>query len=233
MQKMPRFLPMLALAGPLMACSTAAQQQAVAMHDGIQSAVSQGKACEAQVGNRPEFAALRPHVTHEGNPTAAELADTSLPTAAEAELLKRYTIDHAACESATRDQIVATDPAVAQAVDQYIFDFNSIYADLIMRKITWADAVRRKQEANLRDGPAIRAAHEATMRSLTAQHQQELAERQAAADRLLTGLVSAAAIYQATHPQTVYVHDASTDDGGPSNCQGVVYPGGNFSAHCN
>jgi hypothetical protein len=169
-----KILPMLALVGPLMACSTAAQQQAVAIQNGLQSAVGQGKACEQQLQNRPEFAPIRPHMTLE---TAADLADTSLPTPAEAELIKSYMTGYAECQSVFRAQVAATEPAAAQALDQLIFDVNSLAADLITRKITWADAARRWHDIKSQDGAAVRAAHGAVMGTLAAQHRQEVAER--------------------------------------------------------
>jgi hypothetical protein len=227
-----KILPMLALVGPLMACSTAAQQQAVAIQTGLQAAISQAKSCEQQVNNRPEYAALRPHI-HEGNPTAADLADTSLPTAAEAELLKRYTVDRATCDNAARSQIVATDPAVAQALDQYIFDFNSIYADLITRRITWADAARREQEIKSKDGPAIREAHEATMHTLAAQHRQEVAERQARIADVQARLRAIGGVLLDYANATRNIPSVSVAPAaGPTYCNGHVDRNGNVQATC-
>jgi hypothetical protein len=222
---------MLALVGPLVAFSTAAQQQAVVIQSGLQAAIGQAKACEQQVDNRPEYAALRPHL-HGGNPTAAELADTSLPTAAEAELLKHYTVDHAACESAFSTQIAVTEPAVAHAVNQYVFDFNSVYADLIMRKITWAEAARREQEVDTRDGRAVSGAHGAVMGTLAAQHRQEVAERRESWQRVAIGLMAVSAALKASEP--VYASPARAPDPSPPLVSGPLHcrPNGNVEFVC-
>jgi hypothetical protein len=118
------------------------------MHDGWQNALDQGKACQALVDSRPEYTTLRPHLTFA--PTAAELADTAVPTVAEAQLLRDYTISLAPCQDALRTQLAASDPPAAQAVEQLFFDRDSIRADLIARKITWGDAARRRQQATIR-----------------------------------------------------------------------------------
>jgi hypothetical protein len=226
MQFKPRYLSLLVLAGPLMACSTAAQQQFVAINNGLQAAIAQAKACTAEVRARPEFDAIRLHLADK--PIAAELADTALPTVTEAELVKHYTVSVDPCITAFRAQLGATEPAAASAVDQYFFDQASIHADLIMRKITWADAARREQAVKSQDGPAIRQAHEATMQSLAAQHRRELAERQEFSDRLVTGLANAAAIYAITHPAPPPPPIVS----GPSYCNGHVDQSGNIQANC-
>jgi hypothetical protein len=218
-----KILPMLALVGPLMACSTAAQQQAVAIHDGLQSATGQLKACGEQLENRPEFAPIRPHMTLEA---VADLADTSVPTLAEAELTKHYMTGYDECLTTLRAQVAATEPAAAQALDQLIFDMNSLAADLITRKITWADAARRWQDIKSKDGSAVRAAHEATMGTLAAQHQQELAERRERWERVRIGLLAISAALKASQP----VYDAPAARS--MNCQGRIMGGGLVDMNC-
>jgi hypothetical protein len=234
-----KMISMLAIAPLLVACGTVAQRQAVTINNGLQSAFAQQKACTGRVEASPEFDAIRVHLK---NPTAAELADTAAPTPAEAELVKRYTISAEPCLNALLAQIGAVEPGAASAVDQYIFDGKGVFADLIIRKITWADAARRMQELKAKDGPAIRAAHAATMQSLAAQHRQELVEQQEFSDRLVTGLAAGAAIYQATHPQPVYVEAPAPmfsfqppPLGRPAQqtyCQGTVNRFGNIQATC-
>ena len=186
----------------LSACATVAQQQFKGMQGGLTLARANLKACEGRV-----IAEAPPVIAKLGfAPTAAQLADQTLPTPDEAQQVARLSAAITGCYATFRDQAAAADPAVGQPIGQTIFDINNIGADLIQRRITWGEANRRLHQVSDQDGAAIRSAHDGTVRSLQAQHQAELDQRQREAEALQAGLANAAAIWAATHPAPTNVY---------------------------
>ena len=186
----------------LSACATMAQQQFKNMQGGIALARTHVKACEERVNADAPPVASKTSPT----PTAAQLADQTLPTPDEARQVARHSAAITACCTTFRDELAAADPALAQPVDQLIFDANNIDADLIQRRITWGEANRRLYQVLHQDGAALRDAHNGTVHSLQAQHQAELDQRQREAEALQAGLANAAAIWAATHPAPTNVY---------------------------
>ena len=186
----------------LSACATMAQQQFKGMQGGLTLARAHEKACQDRVNaDAPPVAGKTSF-----RPTAAQLADQTLPTPDEARQVARHSTAIAACHTTFRDEAAAADQALAQPIDQAIFDVNNIEADLIQRRITWGEANRRLYQVTAQDGAAVRDAHSGTGRSLQAQHQAELDQRQRDAEALQAGLANAAAIWAATHPAPTNVY---------------------------
>ena len=215
----------LAVTIPLGGCATVAQQQLQTMHTGLASTNANLEACVAREFARPEFGPLLSHLpVLKGRlyPTAAQLADVTYPTADEARLLAQFSTSVTGCEIAYRASVAALLPAAAPATDKLIADIDGVFAEWIGRKATWGEGAQQINQIYVQDEPAIQAAATATTASLRAAHQQELAERREYFDRLSAALLNAAVIINATQPHYAPSH----------SCQGVVDPGGNFTANC-
>jgi hypothetical protein len=233
----------LAVAIPLGGCATMAQQQFQTMRTGLASTNANLEACVARERARPEFASLLSHLpVLKGRlyPTAAQLADATYPNADQALLLAQFTTSVAGCENAYRASVAVLLPAAASANDKLVADIDGVFAEWIARKITWGEGAQQINQIYTQDEPAVQLAATATMASLKAAHQQELAERQEFSNRLITGLATAAAIYAATHPQPAYVAPVyppapplAPPVVQPTYCHGNVDRFGNMQATCN
>jgi hypothetical protein len=186
----------------LSACATMAQQQFKDMQGGITLARANVKPCFDRVSAVAPLAAAK----FSFRPTAAQLADQTRPTPDEAQQVARLSTAITACFTTFRNEVAGADPAVSQPIDQLVFDMNNVDADLIQRRITWGEANRRLYQVFAQDGGAIRSAHDGTVRSLQAQHQAELDQRQRDAEALQAGLANAAVIWAATHPAPTNVY---------------------------
>jgi hypothetical protein len=217
----------LAVTIPLAGCATMAQQQFQTMRTGLASTNANLEACVAGERARPEFAPLQPHLPAlKGRlyPTAAQLADVTYPTADEAQLLAQFTTSVAGCENAYRASVAALLPSAAPANDRLVADIDGVFAEWIGRKVTWGEGAQQINQIYAQDEPAVQAAATATMDSLKAAHQQELAQRR---ERVR-------AVGQAVRAVGQALKNAG-DEMSPhysGYCDGQVNGSGNFRAYC-
>jgi hypothetical protein len=223
---------------PLSGCGTVAQQQFQTMQAGLASNSANLEACVERERARPEFAPLLSHLPAlKGRlyPTAAQLADVTYPTAEEARLLAQFTTNIAGCENAYRASVAALLPAAAPANDRLVADIDGVLAQWIARKVTWGEGARQINQIYVQDEPAVQAAAGATVASLKAAHQQELAERQARGAALMaiggvlleyghaTRNIPSVSVAPAHEPAVIK----------PTNCNGRVGESGNVNIICN
>lgn len=168
-------------------CATAAQQKAQQIQAVSQLASAEFKQCVYRVRDKPEYALLIPHSVDlsTGQPTMQQLIDETVPTAEEAKLLIARHDDALPCRKRFVDQLSTTVPAFADIMLMEMANADAIAALLVQRKITWAEATRQEQKlAGDARSKLLSAGREIDIQ-LGAEHQVELARRQAASNALM------------------------------------------------
>jgi len=91
--------------------------------------VSQGKACGQTIKDTP-----------------AQLANTSMPTPEESQLLAAYIDEGRTCSDLYLPEIARVSPTAGQLLTQEYADIVATQSLLVNRQLTWGEAARRKQQ---------------------------------------------------------------------------------------
>jgi hypothetical protein len=137
-----------ALAAALLAgCATQAQIQYRNTVDGVQSAVTDLKACTATVLAKPDYAPLagRPYPSDKGA-TTAQLIDQTMPSSQEAPLLGARDDELATCRSTAQARVIPLIPALVAPLEQFQGALQTTTVMAVERKITWGEYARRDTE---------------------------------------------------------------------------------------
>ena len=165
-------------------CATAAQRAAQQMNGAAKLAMTEFAACDAAVRARPEFAAVLARVPLSEQASIAQLTDNTVPTENEARLVAAIHDENLKCRQRLLEQARAIEPRVAGALLAGWQEGDENTVLLVQRKITWAEATKRRQQIMARTRANMDAAHQQDMGQLEAAHEAELARRQQALDRL-------------------------------------------------
>jgi len=222
---MKRILTIAAIAVVLVGCgTTAAEREAANIKAVTQSAGKEMTACKIAIYNKPEYDSIRDKLLSPENkfqPTLAQLADDSVPTKDESNLLIRYHDDILPCRGDALSKVESVAPEFTSAMAVGMAEQDEIQLQLVKRHISWGKADKElvqvgqqiRQEA--KDGAAE------IKNRLGASNQAELAQRQAttntvllASSVLLQWSVDLAAINAENRP----VYTNCTESGPYTNC---------------
>ena len=108
--------------------------------------VSQGKVCVQTIKDKPVYASLRPYLLEGGKYTPAQLANTSMPTPAESQLLAAYIDEGRTCSDLYLPEIARVSPTAGQLLTQEYADTRATQSLLVNQQLTWGEAARRNQQ---------------------------------------------------------------------------------------
>ena len=108
--------------------------------------VSQGKVCVQTIKDKPVYASLRPYLLEGDKYTPAQLANTSMPTPAESQLLAAYIDEGRTCTDRYVPEIAKVSPTVAQVLTQAYADMRATQLLVVSRQLNWGEAARRNQQ---------------------------------------------------------------------------------------
>jgi hypothetical protein len=131
--------------GFLVADQTKEQQDRTAeLKQQIKTYTDVGKECITNVQSDEKYSSIARHFPDPatGKFSMAQLADTSIPTTGEAQLVGEYYDDTTACRRQTIDGIVQVVPASSTAFEQQASDAESLTRKLIRREISWGDYIQ-------------------------------------------------------------------------------------------
>lgn len=121
------------------------------------NATQEAYACMGRIAANPRYGKVASHQPLDGSePTAAQLADTAIPTADEAQLLADIRKEVAACRETTIASYAQILPEVVPAALQAYRDSDRVMNELIQRKIGWGEG--NKKRLAIRQGLAAEAA---------------------------------------------------------------------------
>lgn len=175
--------PVFAVAFVLSACATAAQNQAVAIRANTQSAGQQLQTCSLAVYNSVAFDPLRPKLPFAADQASlAQMTDASLASDLEVAAILSVHGQLQACRGAFFNQISQTTPSIVPILAASATETENSLIDLIQKKETWGDHVRRVKTVIADTSLQLAAEGRNINRDLERSHESELARRQAAAD---------------------------------------------------
>jgi hypothetical protein len=108
--------------------------------------LSQGKVCGQTIKDKPVYALLRPYLLEGDKYTQAQLANTSMPTPAESQLLAAYIDEGRTCTDRYLPEIAKASPTVGQLLTQAYADIRATQLLLVSRQLNWGEAARRNQQ---------------------------------------------------------------------------------------
>ena len=170
----------------LVSCATAAQRQVQQSETVFEAVAADFKACVQTVWSQPKYALLRLYSPdlNTGEYPMSLLTDEQLPTPEEAQLFAARHDEGAHCRSALMQGVAVARPDLMPAFVNLMNKGTHIAIQVVERKITWAEAARGVGAATAELQQTVAAADQ-QRQGLTASHQAELANRQAAADLLM------------------------------------------------
>jgi hypothetical protein len=173
------FLPAL-----IASCQTMAQRQATSILKNIQMANQNLRICEHKIDINPAYESIAMHRPFNGYPTLGQLADGGLPNDKDIRLLIALHNDHEPCRLQFIQDVMKTLPGFIPILVKSLHENGLITVDLVQRKITWGEANKRSLAAKDEFMAKQREFFSQLNRDLTASHEAELAQRQAALNAL-------------------------------------------------
>jgi hypothetical protein len=176
---------LLSLAGCAM--PTGAQRQVQQVGLSLREASAQAKTCVRAVQNKPEYALLLPHTLDPDvtQPTMAMLTDERLPTSEEAREWSARHDEISICRDHALQVLSSVRPDAAGIVVASRAASDALGVQLVERKITWAEFARRGQGISAETRRQLTEADREWMADRNAEHRDELARRERAANALM------------------------------------------------
>lgn len=166
-------------------CQTSAQKQANTVMENLKITVQKLGVCEKDVSANPMYRPLGNCFPSGGNaPTLMQLTNKKLPTDEEVQLIISWHNDRARCRVIRIEGLMNSVPGLVPSTVEHYYDTDLVLADLIERKITWGEANKKFHALNLEFQQKWTQIAFDFMKELTASHQAELAQRQAAYNSL-------------------------------------------------
>jgi hypothetical protein len=164
----------LSLLAALCACATPAEKQMFALS---LAASEQLKSCSAAIYAAPEAAPVRAHLPEKLMDAPEEEV---LPTAEEARAFAVMEQQSHRCRSAFLERLARSVPLYVPVYVELFEKNDAVAADLIGRKITWAEYVRRLKQ----NRPAFETQYDVASKRLSSglSPEEDFASRQRAAD---------------------------------------------------
>ena len=170
--------------------------------------MAQFNACRQEVHARPEFAPLLPHL---GDPATgqfsmAQMTNETRPTAREAALIASFSDATNGCFRASVAKVQSVRPDVAAILSNEHAANLQVVAQLVERRITWAESVRQFQHITSEAEAQGAAANQRYLAGENVEHQAELNRRAALQMQLMQNMqrtyeTQQQTIYQPIQPQ--------------------------------
>lgn len=176
-------MSLLAIAGLIAGCATAAQRQYQTMASNIQSARQTLQACVQTQYDSAEYEPLRKRIPLNINhATLEQLADRNLASDEEIKVIFATHPKIQSCRQDFLNQISQTTPTLVPVYATIMGKGENSLVDLIQKKQSWGDHLRRVKEAVNEGNVQIAEESKRITAGLNQSHEAELARRQAAAD---------------------------------------------------
>jgi hypothetical protein len=186
------------MAALLVGCATAAQRQLMATVASNRAAGQEFQACVAAIYNQPELAPLRrdlaPNVR---NATLEQLANQNFVSDEEIKLILANHPKLQVCRQQLVSEVSQTMPTVAPILVSMTTAEDNATIELLQRKLRWGEFVQRLREVVNQGDTELAAEGRRILAGLQQAHEEELAQRQAAAQTAIAGLANAAQTWQA------------------------------------
>lgn len=187
------------------AMPTAAQRDATNAAAVVQAARAQQTACMQQVKGRPDLAVPVSHLLPgvAGQFSMAQMTNQNVPSAAEAASVSALYDALSACNGPYREAVRSVRPDVAEVLDQAHDADAQVAIQLVERRITWGEAVRRVSHVASEVKAQIAEANGQWVAEKNAENQAELNRRQAAAAAYLNYSAQMQMVNAMNHPTYV------------------------------
>ncbi len=162
----------------LVSCQTTAQKNAASIVENFSLMLEKEKICLNKIYSNSAYQPLRARISN--NPTLTQLTDNGLPTDEEQKLIIAEHNDQAECRMVLIEGLMNSIPGLIPVFVQYYNTNDLILADLIERKINWGAANKRFKASFLELQTQAVSTVKQLERELSASHNSELAQRQAA-----------------------------------------------------
>jgi hypothetical protein len=161
------------------ASAQSVQQQVDQARAAMQDARMLYMSCAGAVVQKPAYRPLLPHTQNldTGKHTAAQLADETFPSAADAALLAARFNDFNECRAQYLAVVSPVRPDLVPIVVDSYTAWDETSAQLAQRKITWAEAARRTEVANAAAHEKIAAAQHVWIAEMRSKRRDELKRR--------------------------------------------------------
>jgi hypothetical protein len=208
----------------LAGCQTAAENELVASRAAFDAGSAQAEACFGAVAGKPEYAqiAQRTGLIAGIDPTLAQLSDNAVPSPEEARLLLAWDAEITSCRQIFLDALGRSFPELQMVQAESYAHRNQAILALVRREASWGAVNQRLAAGRLDHARRWRQAVEDIAMRLSAQHQQEIAQREraaaafaAAAGQMQQQMLLQQAIQNANRPVTTNC----TRFGNMTNCQ--------------
>ena len=165
----------------LFGCATAAQRQAQHIGSSIQEASTQMKACITSVFADSEGVEILAHVPPPGQqPTIMQMADASMPTFHEAQVVAALRSRSDVCRNQFIDKVSLVAPSLSSVMIDTTSKGDLDTLSLVKGQESWGDFVTRGKTISDEGREKLQAAAQQLGGELEASHERELEQRQAA-----------------------------------------------------
>lgn len=170
----------------LISCQTMAQRQAASIRKNFADAVQNARNCRLNIYATPAYWGIAKHAPlfEDQSPRLDQLADEGVPKDEDIKTIIAVHNELEPCRVQLIKSLWTTIPGFVPILVQYYHSRELVTVDLIQRKITWGEY--NKRHMALVDEYKIKAQafDDQLVRELSASHQAELAQRQAALNAL-------------------------------------------------
>jgi hypothetical protein len=188
----------IAAAAPLLACATGAQRQLQAIAANTVAAVQESEACVAAIYNSPELEPLRRDLPlNPENASIAQLANENFASDAGVQLIVANYPRLQACRQNTINRLAQATPGYVPVFAKMFVTNDSNLVLLVQRKLRWGEFLQRLRDATLAARSELAAENQRIMAGLEAEHEAELARRQAALQAFATSMQAIGGAMQA------------------------------------
>lgn len=167
-------------------CAPTPQERAQQVGSATDDAAVAFSACLKKVRSEGAYAPLVPHITDvdTGPPTMAQLTDETMPSVAESKLIAARFDESNVCRGNFLNALAVSRPDLVIVFEDAFTKREAVVAQLVERKITWAEAARRTKTLSNDMRQKIANANRQWLADLAA-HRTDSLQRQAAATALM------------------------------------------------
>lgn len=172
----------------LAACQTGARNRLATIQSDISSARARESACVGAVYAKPEYAGLRAHVSPDGRPSLAQLADESFISDADRAAYLQIQSELQPCPQFRMDSFAQVNGRMATALSQAYSDGDALRVDLMQRRLSWGGFETKLSNVQRKLAGDPQSADVELMTELKQDHTNELARRSAAASAMAASM---------------------------------------------
>jgi len=175
------------------------------------------QACLQAVYNAPESAPIRPHMPLDVRvATMEQLTDKSMATDDEIKAVLAQHPQAQACKTAFFNQVANAVPTLVPLYAEMMTKSEDSLIDLVQRKQSWGDHVRRVRDVFVELQPKVTAESRRITSELNQEHQAEMAQRQAALNALVQYYATSQMVTAMANQQPAYQPQFITQPQGPA-----------------